>query len=278
MGSGTRATNGLMESTPKMEGHVIFAQGVVKCIMVEMSIGDFRSVVWNRRVRTWIFDPPYNVGFKYGSNVNDRMKFQDYKLMIFEAATVMSDYSLDDANLFYINYQENAARTLDSFEAAGWNLKQWISWVYPSNIGMSKNKCTRASRAILWFTKGDPDTNMTASVQPYKNPTDRRIQEQMAKGKKGTHHYDWWQINMRKNVSHGFKGYYNQLPAELVRRIILLTTDEGEVVADLMAGSGSHIEPSISNNRIPYMNDIDPWAMTFWKATLDSLGETYELS
>ena len=43
-----------------------------------------------------------------------------------------------------------------------------------------------------------------------------------------------------KNVSKGFKGYYNQLPNALVERIILLTTKEHEVVADLMAGSGSH--------------------------------------
>ena len=237
---------------------------------IKLNNSDFRSVNWGQNVKTWVFDPPYNIGFKYGKKVNDRMKFEEYKNMIFEASTVMFNSSQEHANLFYINYQENASRTLECFESAGWNFKQWITWVYPSNIGMSKNKCTRASRAIIWFTKGNPETDMKATVQPYRNPTDKRIIGQMAKGNKGTHHYDWWEINLRKNVSKGFKGYYNQLPNALVERIILLTTKEHEVVADLMAGSGSHILPSLKLNRIPYANDIDPTAPQIWEETMNA--------
>ena len=231
---------------------------------VHQSHGDFREASCEVPVKTWIFDPPYNVGYQYGEKVNDSMNRLEYLDFIGDAGEKMWDMSEPDANLFYINYQEQCARTFPILESKGWVLKQWITWVYPSNIGMSKRKCTRASRGVLWFTKGNPEAFMDATVQPYRNPNDKRVKAQIAKGKKGTHHYDWWSINLRKNVSKGFAGYYNQLPAELVERCILLSTSEGDVVGDLMAGSGSHIRPSVLNGRIPYMNDIDDSAPGLW--------------
>jgi len=77
--------------------------------------------------------------------------------------------------------------------------------------------------------------------------------------------YDWWEINLRKNVSKGFKGYFNQLPVELVRRMILLTTEEGEWVGDLTAGAGTTLEVAKEIGRYCWLNDINTECLEIWR-------------
>ena len=214
-------------------------------------------------IRTWVFDPPYNIGYDYGGVITDRSK--SYESDIRSIAVNMRLHSKYHANMFLVIYPTIAARLLPVIESAGWTLKQWITWVYPSNIGMSNSRCTTASRAILWFTYGEPDTYMKAVQQPYKNPNDKRIRERIANGSKGVNFYDWWEINLRKNVSKGFKGYFNQLPVELVRRMILLTTEEGEWVGDLTAGAGTTLEVAKEIGRSCWLNDINTECLEIWR-------------
>ena len=55
--------------------------------------------------------------------------------------------------MFLINYPEIIAELFQTIKLTNWNIHQWISWVYPSNIGHSKRKFTTAHRSILWLTK-----------------------------------------------------------------------------------------------------------------------------
>ena len=50
--------------------------------------------------------------------------------------------------------------------------------------------------------------------------------------------YDWWEINQVKNVSKNHS-HPCPIPEELVRRIILSTTKEGDLVIDPFCGSGT---------------------------------------
>jgi len=227
------------------------------------------------KIKTWLFDPPYNINFKYGKEVKDSMSEEDYVSFIENSVIKMYDNSLSDANLFLIIYSDTAARLLSTIEYTGWELKQWITWIYPSNMGTSKNHLTKAHRAVLWFTKGNPDAYIDSVKQPYRNPNDKRVKKLIESGKKGTNLYDWWEINLRKNVSKGYAGWYNQLPIELVRRIILLTTEKGDWVGDLMAGSGTLMEVGYPLSRNCYLNDIDKRSLSIWKTfepvTLDRI-------
>jgi len=230
------------------------------------SIGDALGLkVAPPPVRTWVFDPPYNIGFTYGEGVKDKMSESDYERWIGTAAIVMAEHSEKDAHLFLIIYPDTAYRLIEPIITAGWDLNQWITWVYPSNIGHSKKRFTRASRAVVWFTRGKPETFMQAVQQPYRNPTDRRIQEQIANGKTGVNLYDWWEINLRKNTSKGYAGWFNQLPFELVKRIILTTTQEDEWVGDIMAGGGTLHEVAHSYGRNAFLNDVDERALPIWE-------------
>lgn len=215
-------------------------------------------------VQCWIFDPPYNIGYAgYDDKVDDRLAWDDYVELISQSANLMANHT-SDGSLFMIHYPEATARLLPVLEAAGWEFRQWITWAYNSNIGHSKRKFTTASRTVLWMTRGEPIVNISATQQPYKNPNDKRVQALIAGGSKGVNHYDWWNINLRKNVGKGYRGWANQLPIELVERIILTASNEGGVVGDLMAGSGTLLEVSLPLNRVVYQNDISENALDIW--------------
>jgi DNA modification methylase len=235
-------------------------------IKTHFTIDDAVTVKIPHRITTWLFDPPYNIGFRYSKNVNDNLTKDDYSKFISQSVENMFNHTKDNGSLFIIHYPDIISRLIPLIEDSGWILHQWITWVYPSNIGHSKKRFTKASRCVLWFVKGEPKINIRAITQPFKNPNDKRIKVLIANGQKGVALYDYWEINMRKNVSKGYAGWFNQLPFELVKRIILVSSDENDWIGDLVAGGGTLLEVGLAHNRNVLQNDIDSKALVIWNS------------
>ncbi len=125
------------------------------------------------RVKLFLTDPPYNIGHKYGS-VSDRLPKEEYHKMITNVLKTAYESAEDSAHFFMIHYPEAIAEMWPIItQETGWKFKQWITWVYPSNIGMSKKAWTRASRTVLWLVKdegGDPPFHPNRIIRPYRNP------------------------------------------------------------------------------------------------------------
>jgi DNA modification methylase len=221
-------------------------------------------------VQTWIVDPPYNIGFNYHSDFSDKMTKQDYSDLHYDFLELAHDSSKDGASFFLINYPEIIAEYYHTILESSWNVHQWITWVYPSNIGMSKNKFTRASRTVLWLTKGKPFIDIKAVQQPYKNPNDKRVKKMIENGSTGTNLYDWQEINLCKNVSKDKNDYVNQIPQELLNRLILTTSQKGDLIADLMCGSGSTVVAADKLGRNGWGCDINPNLLPIWEKNMEN--------
>ena len=215
-------------------------------------------------IQTTIIDPPYNIGFNYKSDFKDKMTPEEYNKFIYDCIEGCYHYSTNDANLFLINYPEIIFDLYLAIEQSSWNINQFIQWVYPNNSGFSKKRFTKSSRTIVWLTKDNPKIYIDRVTQDYKNPEDKRVQELIASGKTGTHLYNWWEINIVKGNSKEHLGYVNQIPYELLRRLILTTTDENNVVYDPMCGSGSTVFAASHLGRIGIGYDISPKARDVW--------------
>ena len=190
------------------------------------SAADPKVLEPGKGIKLFLTDPPYNLGFDYGPEVNDKQPEEDYHQMMEDIVDACYEAADDDAHLFMIHYPQDFAKMWGRLTKK-WKFHQWITWAYPANFGHSTKRWTNASRTVLWLVKGDPDFYGDRVVQPYRNPTDRRIKKLIhEKGQKGTSLYNWWVVNLCKNVSKDKREYSNQIPEELLERIILCTTNK----------------------------------------------------
>lgn len=232
---------------------------------IKFYLDDFRKVLPLKNIQTVIVDPPYNINFNYGKNFKDNINPEEYKALMFDVLDLSYKSTKKDSSMFLINYPEIIAELFQTIKLTKWNIHQWISWVYPSNIGHSSRKFTTAHRSILWLTKDEPKIYMDRVTQPYKNPTDKRVKKLIESGKTGTNLYNWWEINLVKNVSKDKESYVNQIPREVLRRLILATTDKRNIVLDPMCGTGSTLLAARDEGRSGIGIDINSDLKKIWK-------------
>ena len=162
-------------------------------------------------------DPVYNISFSY-DNYSDNLPDQEYIDLISIFRDIPSAI---------IQYPEEMMKYI--VPALGIP-DEVLAWCYPSNI-------SRQFRLINIYNK-KPDFSKV--LQPYRNPTDKRVQKLISEGSKGTPLYDWFSdINIVKNVSKEKLQHPCQIPVTLMERLILLLTDEGDIVVDPFVGVGS---------------------------------------
>jgi DNA modification methylase len=181
-------------------------------------------------------DPPYNIGWKYSSKVNDNKK--NYDEWCLEWAELCISNLSRKGVLAIINYPENNNKLYTDLIRKGYRFVQELVWEYPTNVGQSYKKYTRNFRTIIIFSKTGAYT-FNPEKQEYKNPTDKRIKERIRDGF-APNHYATFNINMCKNVSKDKKNKgINQLPRELVEMLIKTYTNKGDTVLDPFVGNGT---------------------------------------
>lgn len=175
-----------------------------------------------------ISDPPYNQKYHY-SEYGDNEDIHDYMLLLNDA--------FGGRKSIVIHYPEAIINIVSKALYADL-CEESISWIYNSNTA-------KQHRLVTWWNC-KPD--MRKIGQPYKNPTDKRIAKRIAEGKQARL-YDWWEINQVKNVSKKDNPHPCPIPYELAKRIILLTTNEGDTVVDPFAGSGTILRAAKDTGR-----------------------------
>jgi|APSaa5957512493_1039668.scaffolds.fasta_scaffold40741_2 DNA modification methylase len=238
-----------------------------------------RKIPEDLKVKLFLTDPPYNIGHKYGDVTDRRSKIEYHELMT-NVLKKAYDAADDSAHFFMIHYPEVIAEMWPILtEKTGWKFHQWITWTYPSNIGMSNKSWTRASRTIIWLQKcegGAPKFYPKRIIRPYRNPWDKRVAELIKSGQKGCTLYDWWEINLVKNVNKEKSDYSNQIPQILLERIIRSTTDIGDLVADPFSGTFSTVKAALGAGRLGWGCDMNKSTKKYWPKNDDYNSEYLE--
>jgi DNA modification methylase len=187
-------------------------------------------------------DPDYNVGVKYGDKSYTR-SFDEYIEWYIELARESLRVLKDTGNMFLINYpKQNAYLRVKYLDNVCHEVLDYV-WVYNTNVGHSPSRFTTAHRSILHCRKTSRNKFYKDNVAvSYKNPTDRRILENLANGSKGRMPYDWLYFDLVKNVSKEKTFHACQIPQKLSEALIKSCTMAGDIVLVLFGGSGSEIE------------------------------------
>lgn len=165
-----------------------------------------------------VTDPPFNIGYHYRT-YKDRMKEQDYLGFLKKVLTI------NKTPYVVIHYPE-ALYKIALFN--GETPSRVCSWVYNSNTA-------KQHRDVAFF---GIEPNFKQVLQPYKNPTDKRIMKRIAEGKLGCKLYDWWNINQVKNVSKSKTKHPCQMPVEVMKNIVGILP-KNSVIIDPFMGSGT---------------------------------------
>ncbi len=187
-------------------------------------------------------DPDYNVGIKYRDKTYTRT-FDEYINWYTELARESLRVLKDNGNLFMINYPKQNAhlrvKYLDNFYPL---INEYV-WVYNTNVGHAPKRFTTAHRTILHVRKSKNNKFYKNNVAvPYKNPSDKRILENLKNGSRGRMPYSWFYFNLVKNVSKEKTYHACQIPQRLTEMLIRACTMPSDVVLILFGGSGSELE------------------------------------
>lgn len=217
-------------------------------------------------------DPDYNVGIKYGDKSYTRT-FDEYIEWYVELAKESLRVLKDTGNMFLINYpKQNAYLRVKYLDDACYENSEYV-WVYNTNVGHSPNRFTTAHRSILHCRKTKDNKFYKENVAvPYKNPTDKRILNNLSNGSKGRMPYDWFYFDLVKNVSKEKTFHACQIPQKLSEMLIKSCTVPNDVVLILFGGSGSEIEICKLLNRQYISTEIDE---RYYKMILDRLNNGY---
>ncbi|UZE93099.1 MAG: transcriptional repressor LexA [Candidatus Nealsonbacteria bacterium] len=207
-------------------------------------------------------DPDYNVGIKYGDKTYTK-NFNEYINWYIELTKESMRVLKKDGNLFMMNYPKQNAHLRTKYLDNIYPFINEYIWVYNTNIGHSKKRFTTAHRSILHVRKSKNNKFYKDNIAlPYKNPTDRRILENLKNGSKGRMPYswiyfDWFYFDLVKNVSKEKTYHACQIPQKLTEMLIKSCTIPNDIVFILFGGSGSELEVCKKLKRQYISTEID---------------------
>ena len=229
------------------------SNAVVECsdninFMRQLDSGYFKLIVTS---------PPYNLGKVYEkrSNLDSYLAMQ--KRVIGECVRLLDEHGSICWQVG--NYVENGEiMPLDSllypiFHAQGLKLRNRIIWHFGHGLHCKKRLSGRYE-TINWWTKSDQYTwNLDPIRVPSKYPGKKHFKGpntgKLSGNPKGKNPSDVWSFpNVKSN--HPEKTIHPcQFPVELVERLVLSMTDEGDAVFDPYMGVGSSVIAAIKNHR-----------------------------
>jgi site-specific DNA-methyltransferase (adenine-specific) len=193
---------------------------------------DLLSALEDESVDLIIADPPYNLGKSYG-NTNDEMSFDDYlhftRRWLFECRRALrkSGSIYVFMGFRYISYlYDIMEKELDL------NFNSWIVWHYTQGMGKTKGFSPRHDD-ILFFTASDDFTfNLDDVRVPQKYYRQRN-------NMRGANPGDVWTFSHVHYSNPNRQAHPTQKPEGLIERMVLASSNPGDLVLDPFSGSGT---------------------------------------
>ncbi|WP_428940745.1 DNA-methyltransferase [Fontivita pretiosa] len=223
----------------------------------------------NERPPAWVdlafADPPFNIGYLY-HNYDDRKDVDEY-IAWSEQWMRAVHRALKPTGSFYLAIGDEFAADLCvvARRKIGFHLRNWIVWHY--TFGQQTRKMFAKSHThILYFTKERPNagmTNITFNADAVRVASARQTTYADARANpKGKLPDDTWFLRPQEAAPHGYfepgmdtwyesrvcgtfrerEGWHGcQMPIAVLNRIILASSNPGDIVLDPFNGSGTTV-------------------------------------
>jgi len=218
---------------------------------------DLLSQIPDGFVKLVVTSPPYNLGKPYENRLDLDEYLTQQRKVIEECVRTLDNQGsicwqvgnyVDDGEIIPLDIL-----LYPIFASLELHLRNRIVWHFGHGLHASKRFSGRYE-VILWFTKGNEYTfNLDAVRVPQKYPKKKHFKGpkkgQLSGNPLGKNPSDVWEIpNVKAN--HVEKTIHPcQFPVELIERLVLSMTDEGDWVLDPFIGVGTAAIAALMHNR-----------------------------
>jgi len=213
-----------------------------------------------------ISDPPYNLGKDYGNN-HDVRGFDEY--LVFSRKWLTEAHRiLEPAGTLYVfmgfRFISYLYDILD--RDLGMFFSSWIVWHYTQGMGRTKGFSPRHDD-ILMFTKS----------KSFKFNLDNvRIPQKYYRARnnmRGANPGDVWEFSHVHYCNGNRQDHPTQKPEGLIERMVLASSEEGDLVVDPFSGSGTTLRVCQQLDRKAIGIEINP---DYVQMTQDRLGADFQ--
>lgn len=212
----------------------------LQCVDAQKGIGSLPD----ESIDLIFLDPPFNQGKKYDSHT-DTMMNNEYWNWMKEILWVAHDKTVEGGAIYFMQREKNVHDVMKHMRESGWTFQNLIIWkkmtsAVPSNIRYGKQY-----QIIVYSTKGSkPNTFNKIRIDPPQPSNHKK------KRKNGIYITDVWE-DIRELTSGYFAGseplrdenntrlHKQQTPIALLLRIILSSSNIGDMILDPFAGTGT---------------------------------------
>ncbi len=212
-----------------------------------------------------VADPPYNLGKDYGNN-HDVQGFDDY--LDFSRKWLRQAYRVlkPSGTLYvfmgfrFISYLYDILdRDLRMF------FNTWIVWHYTQGMGKTKGFSPRHDDILMFTRSEDFKFNLDNVRVPQKYFRERN-------NMRGANPGDVWEFSHVHYCNGNRQDHPTQKPEGLIERMVLASSDEGDLVVDPFSGSGTTLRVCQQLNRRAIGIEINP---DYVARTKDRLGMAF---
>jgi site-specific DNA-methyltransferase (adenine-specific) len=221
----------------------------------------FLNHLENKSIDLAIVDPPYNMNKGYWDKFDDD---DDYFNFTFTWLDALIPKMKKDSSLYLFNNPYNSAIICSYLVDKPILFRNWITWHKKDGFSYTKRKFINAQETILFYTFSD-DYTFNADEIRVEYESKSRMKHAAKKGilKNGKRWYpnpngklctEVWEFSSYRH-KHKVNGKVKQTehptpkPEDLIRRMILASSNEGDLILDLFAGTATTSYMAKKNNR-----------------------------
>jgi len=210
-----------------------------------------------------VADPPYNLGKDYGNN-QDNKGFEEYLSFSKKWSTEAHRILKPTGTLYVFMGFRFISYLYDIIDRElGMFFNSWIVWHYTQGMGRKKGFSPRHDD-ILMFTKSKRyKFNLDGVRVPQKYYRDRN-------NMRGANPGDVWIFSHVHYCNENRQKHPTQKPEGLIERMVLASTDKGDLVVDPFCGSGTTLRVCQQLERDAIGIEINPEYVSMTKDRLAS--------
>ncbi|MCU0705783.1 MAG: site-specific DNA-methyltransferase [Fimbriiglobus sp.] len=199
-------------------------------------------------------DPPFNIGYEY-DQYQDRRTKDDYLAWAEKWLAAVKRTLKPTGAIFVAIGDEYVAEHKVRMDALGLTLRNWVVWHYTFGVSCTK-KFNRSHAHILYYVVDPKRFTFNADTVRVKSArlteyADRRANPLgklpddtwYLRPQEADDHFrssdDTWAVSRVCGTFHERTGHPCQMPEAVLERIIRVASNEGDVVLDPFAGSGT---------------------------------------